>query len=123
MRLFFIFLLVFSFGCEKNRPISSEYFAVFTYSIPQGLIKTAFVNISNPTESSITINGFNVKKDGKNIEGIIGSVGNLSDVFISGKWSHKLFSKEYKIIGNFIETYYQGGIEFQNTGTFEIKSI
>ena len=41
---------------------------------------------------------------------------------IIGEWSHKIFSKEYVISGTFTETYYQGGNQYQNSGTFEIKS-
>ncbi|MEO0075701.1 MAG: hypothetical protein ABIK31_06305 [candidate division WOR-3 bacterium] len=117
-----LLMLIFNIGCKKNRPIAGEYFGIFTYSIPQGLVKTAYIEISNPSKTSITINGFVVKKNGKKIEGKIGSVGNMTDVFINGEWSHNLFSNQYKIIGNFTETYYQGGNEYQNSGTFEIKS-
>jgi hypothetical protein len=125
MRLFYnstiIFILFFSIGCSKNKPNSGQYYGVFTYLNPQGLQKIAFIDICNSTKTTISINGFLVKKDGKRIEGKIGSVGNLTDVFIWGEWSHNLFSKEYKIIGNFTETYFQGGNEYKNSGTFELK--
>jgi hypothetical protein len=115
-------ILIFNGSCNKNRTIAGEYIGIFTYSSPQGLVKTASFEVSNPTKKTITINGFEIKKDGKIIEGKIGSLGNMTDVFISGEWSHRVFSKENKIIGNFTETYHQGGNEYQNSGIFEIKS-
>jgi hypothetical protein len=115
-------ILFFNGSCNKNRINAGEHIGIFTYSNPQGLVKTASFEVSNPTEKTIKINGFEIKKDGEIIEGKIGSLGNMTDVFISGKLTHRVFSKENKIIGNFTERYHQGGNEYQNSGTFEIKS-
>lgn len=115
-------ILFINGSCNKNKIIAGEYIGIFTYSSPQGLVKTASFEVSSPTNKTIKINGFEIKKDGKIIEGKIGCLGNMTDVFISGELTHRFLSKENKIIGNFTETYHQGGNEYQNSGTFEIKS-
>ena len=122
-----IFILLFtSFlvsSCEKENPSAGDYIGIFSYEIPQGLVKTAYIEISNPTQNSITINGSKVSKKNEKIEGHIDNVTfSQFSIDIIGEWSHKIFSKEYVISGTFTETYYQGGNQYQNSGTFEIKS-
>ena len=122
-----IFILLFTSllvsSCEKEKPSAGEYIGIFSYEIPQGLVKTAYIEISNPTQNSITINGSKVSKKNEKIEGHIDNVTfSQFGIDIIGEWSHKIFSKEYVISGTFTETYYQGGIQYQNSGTFEIKS-
>ena len=110
-------------SCEKEKPSAGEYIGIFSYEIPQGLVKTAYIEISNPTQNSITINGSKVSKKNEKIEGHIDNVTfSQFGIDIIGEWSHKIFSKEYVISGTFTETYYQGGNQYQNSGTFEIKS-
>ena len=118
-----ILIFFFTISCQKNKPVAGEYVGVFTYTAPQGFVKTAYIEISNPTKNSININGSVLEKDGKKIEGKISDLSfSQFGVTINGEWSHKLFSKAYKITGSFTETYYQGGNEYENSGTFEIKS-
>jgi len=122
-----IFILLFTSllvsSCEKEKPSAGEYIGIFSYEIPQGLVKTAYIEISNPTQNSITINGSKVSKKNEKIEGHIDNVTfSQFGIDIIGEWSHKIFSKEYVISGTFTETYYQGGNQYQNSGIFEIKS-
>ena len=122
-----IFILLFTSllvsSCEKEKPSAGDYIGIFSYEIPQGLVKTAYIEISNPTQNSITINGSKVSKKNEKIEGHIDNVTfSQFGIDIIGEWSHKIFSKEYVISGTFTETYYQGGIQYQNSGIFEIKS-
>ena len=122
-----IFILLFTSllvsSCEKEKPSAGEYIGIFSYEIPQGLVKTAFIEISNPTLNSITINGYVLSKENKKIVGMIDYLSGVgSHIYINGEWSHQIFSKEYVISGTFTETYYQGGNQYQNSGIFEIKS-
>lgn len=118
-----LFTLLLVTSCEKEKPTAGEYFGTFTYEVPPGILKTAYIEISNPTKNSITINGYEVSKDDQKIEGMIDYLSGVgSYIYINGSWSHKLFSNEYIISGTFTETYYQGGNQYQNSGTFEIKS-
>ena len=108
---------------EKEKPSAGDYIGIFSYEIPQSLVKTAYIEISNPTLNSITINGYVLSKENKKIEGMIDYLSGVgSYIYINGEWSHTIFSKEYVISGTFTETYYQGGNKYQNSGTFEIKS-
>lgn len=115
-------ILLLNISCKKNKPIPGEYFGIFSYS--QGLVKTANIEISNPTKTSITINGSVISKDGKKIEGKISDLSfSQFGIDIKGEWSRtKVLGNTYKITGSFTETYYQGGNEYKSSGTFEIKS-
>ena len=66
-----IFILLFTSllvsSCEKEKPSAGEYIGIFSYEIPQGLVKTAYIEISNPTQNSITINGSKVSKKNEKI--------------------------------------------------------
>ena len=117
-----IFLIVFGLGCSKEKPSIGNYYGTFTYSTPQGVVKTAEIEITESSKNKIIINGSELTKDGKKIEGKIENISfSQFGVDIYGEWS-KLFSKEYLIKGTFTENYYQGGNQYQNSGTFEIKS-
>lgn len=118
-----IFLIVFGIGCSKEKPSIGNYYGTFTYNTPQGAVKTAEIEITESSKNKIIINGSELTKDGKKIEGKIKNISfSQFGVDIDGEWSHKLFSKEYLIKGTFTENYYQGGNQYQNSGTFEIKS-
>lgn len=118
-----IILLVFGIGCSKEKPITGNYYGIFTYSTPQGVVKTAEIEITESSKNKIVINGSELSKNGKKIKDKIENISfSQFGVDIDGEWSHKLFSKEYSIKGNFTEVYYQGGNQYQNSGTFEIKS-
>lgn len=118
-----ICLIVLNTACSKEKPSIGKYFGIFTYNAPQGLVKTAEIEITESSKSKIAINGSELSKDGKKIEGKIENISSSQfGVEINGEWSNKLFSKKYLIKGNFTEVYYQGGNQYQNEGTFEIKS-
>lgn len=116
-------LMIFTVSCKKEKPTTGHYYGTFNYNVPQGIIKTGEIEITESSKDKIVINDSELIKDGKKIEG---NITNLSfsqfGVYIKGEWSHKLFSKNYLIKGTFTETYYQGGNQYQNSGTFEIKS-
>ncbi len=118
-----ICLIFFGIGCSKEKPSIGNYYGIFTYSTPQGVIKTAEIVITESSKNKIIINGSELTKDGKKIEGKIENISfSQFGIDLNGEWSHKLFSKNYLIKGTFTETYYQGGNQYQNEGTFEIKS-
>ena len=116
-------LMVFTVSCTKEKPPTGHYYGTFNYEVPQGIIKTAEIEITESSKDKIIINDSELNKDSKKIEG---NIANLSfsqfGIYIKGEWTHKLFSKNYLIKGTFTETYYQGGNQYQNSGTFEIKS-
>src|SRR5690554_6751240 len=120
--LFIIGIIIFATSCNKEKPIVGEYYGTFTYS--SGIVKTTEIEITESTKNKIVINGSELEKDGKKIEGKIENVSfySQSGVYINGEWSHKLFSKNYKIEGTFTEDYYQGGNSYQSSGTFKITS-
>jgi hypothetical protein len=109
-------------SCSKQKPIIGNYYGIFNYDMPQGFSRGAAISITESLKNKIVINGSELLKDGRNIEGVVGYIPNMSSVYIKGEWTHKLFNKNYVIKGTFTETYYQGGIQYQNSGTFEIKS-
>ncbi|SFT43336.1 hypothetical protein SAMN05216474_0539 [Lishizhenia tianjinensis] len=118
-----IFLIVFMLGCSKEKPSVGKYQGTFTYSTPQGVVETAEIEISASSKNKIIINDSELTKNGKIIEGKIENISfSQFGMDIDGEWSNKLFSKEYFIKGNFTEVYYQGGSQYENHGTFEIKS-
>lgn len=118
-----ICIIIFATSCSKEKPSVGDYYGTFTYSTPSGIVKTAEIEITESSKNKIVINGSELDKDGKNIEGKIENISfSQFGVDINGEWSHKLFSKNYKIEGTFTEDYYQGGNSYQNSGTFEIKS-
>lgn len=118
-----LFLIAIGIGCSKEKPSIGNYYGTFTYSTPQGLVKTAEIEITESSKNKIIINGSELTKDGKKIEGKIENISiSQFGINIDGEWSHKFISKEYLIKGNFTEDYYQGGSQYQNSGTFLIKS-
>lgn len=118
-----ISLLFLIESCSKEKPRIGDYYGIFNYDVPSGVVNTAEIEITESTDDKIVINGSTLKKDGKKIEGkIINLSFSQFGIDIKGEWSHKLFSKDYTIKGTFTEDYYQGGNQYQNSGTFEIKS-
>lgn len=116
------FILFLFLGCSKEKPRVGNYYGVFTYTNPEGLVKGAEMEITESTKNKVIINGYQLTKDGKKIEGTLNHSSSSFGVTINGEWSHRIFSKDYKINGTFTENYYQGGGQYQSSGTFEIKS-
>jgi hypothetical protein len=116
-------LVIFTSSCTKEKPTTGNYYATFNYNVPQGITKSADIEITESSKNNIAINGSVLNKNGKKIEG---TITNLTfspfGVHINGEWSHKVFSKNYLIKGTFTETYSQGANQYQSSGTFEIKS-
>jgi len=119
--LIIISLCIILFGCNKEKPPIGRYLATFNYENPQGLVKLGYLDITESTKNTLTINGSIVQKDGKSITGsfLVYSTGYF---YIDGTWSKKLFSNNYKIKGSFTQTYHEGGQSFTNYGSFTIES-
>lgn len=118
-----ICVIISANSCNKEKPDIGYYFGTFRYGNPPDIVRTAEIEITESSKNRIVINGSELDMDGKRIEGKIENISfSQFGVNLDGEWSHKLFSKNYKIIGTFTEDYYQGGNIYQNTGTFEIKS-
>lgn len=116
-------MLIFAGSCKKDKPLAGRYYGILNYDAPQGVVRTAEIEITESNKDVIIINGSELNKDGKKIEGHIANLSFSSHgIWIVGEWSHKLCSKTYLINGTFTEYYSQGGNDYQNTGTFEIKS-
>lgn len=130
-----ISLMIFIVGCSKEKPPAGNYIGVFNYQNSTNLAnKTVWLKIEETEKDYMLIGATDYngnltsalldtlyKKGKKNIEGKVPS-NSMTPFYINGEWSHKLFSKNYLIKGTFTETYYQGGNQYQNSGTFEIKS-
>ncbi len=122
-------------SCSKEKPPVGNYIGVFNYENSTNIAdKTIWLKIEESQKDYILIGATDYngnltsamldtlyKKNKKTIEGKVPS-NNMVPFYIKGEWSHKLFSKNYLIKGTFTETYYQGGNQYQNSGTFEIKS-
>ncbi|NOX48875.1 MAG: hypothetical protein GXO89_18095 [Chlorobi bacterium] len=120
--LVLIGMLMLILSCSKAKPPTGDYWIALKYEKPEVKTLSQPIEITGSSKGTITINDSELDKDGKNIEGKINYVPNTNGIYITGKWSHKLFSKNYKIEGRFTEDYYQGGNLFVYSGTFEIKS-
>lgn len=130
-------LIIFSGNCTKEKPPIGNYIGVFDFENSTNLAdKTVWLRIEETEKDYILIGTTDYngnltsalldtlyKKGKNNIEGKVPSNDN-GLIYIKGEWSHKLFSKKYLIKGTFTETHYaQGGSnQYQNSGTFEIKS-
>lgn len=116
-------ILILIGSCSKKKPHIGNYYGTFTYDIPTGITNFAEIEITESSADKIIINNSELQKNGKKISGrIVYLPFSQFGINIKGKWSHKLFSKEYSIKGSFTEDYYQGGGQYQNSGTFIIKS-
>ena len=127
--------LIMLLSCSKEKPPLGNYIGVFNYENSTNIAdKTIWLKIEESQKDYILIGATDYngnltsamldtlyKKNKKTIEGKVPS-NNMVPFYIKGEWSHKLFSKNYLIKGTFTETYYQGGNQYQNSGTFEIKS-
>ncbi len=132
-----LFTLILISSCTKEKPPVGNYIGVFTYESPTySADKTIWLKIVETNKDYILIGETDYhgnltsvwfdtlyKKGKKDIEGNVPALSN-GPTYIKGKWSRNLFSNKYTIKGDFTDTYYaQGGSkQFQNKGTFEIKS-
>lgn len=120
--LFILTLCIISLSCAKEKPKPGQYVGSFHYQSPQMFDEYSQIEISESKADYIIINGSKLKKDGKTISGMIEVLDFGSFVQIEGDWSHKPFSKNYTIKGTFTQIKYQGGNQYEFTGTFEIKT-
>lgn len=120
--LLIISLCTLFIGCNKEKPKPGQYAGFFHYDTPQVFEEYSQIELSESKSDYIIVNGSTLKKNGKKISGMIDVLDFGSFVNIEGEWSHKLFSKNYTIKGTFTQIKYQGGNQYQYSGTFEIKS-
>lgn len=122
MRLFFLsilFALIFS-GCKKEKPPVGQYWMYLVYN--SGYEASGPVEIMESTKDRIVINGSELVKNDKWIKGpMSGSPFSMGTLIIEGKWSHRLFSKNYKIEGEFEEVVQNPNGHYHDFGTFTIK--
>lgn len=123
INVFLVFFICFTLiSCSKDKPESGSYAGYFHYESPQSFDEYSNIEITESTKDYITINGSKLQKDGKKISGMIDVLDFGSFVDINGEWSHKIFSKKYTIKGTFTQIKYQGGNQYEFSGTFEIKT-
>lgn len=115
-------LLLFA-GCAKEKPRAGLYWAEFYTTDDKGLNVTkadSGVRIDSPTESSLSINGSLLQKNGNQITGTVAQTKafNLTTggLTLDGTWKQK--GAYYKINGNFT-AYTVTGI---SAGTFRMES-
>jgi hypothetical protein len=110
MKYFFALLplLMFFVGCDKDRPRKGLYWGEFyaTDSLGSSYVRYDHsINISDPSESALTINGSVLGKKGKTINGQMGftkAFNNSDGLVLSGKWRVK--NGYYIIDGDFNTT-------------------
>lgn len=127
--------LIFINGCKKEKPATGIYVGTFNYNYPNNWPdKTIWYKISDSNKDYFLIGTSDyqgnlisayqdtVYKDKKEVNGKVPSNSGVGPFKIKGEWSHKLFSKNYIIEGDFTQTEYTQGGVFTYSGTFEIKS-
>ncbi len=119
--LLVVFVLV---SCNKDRPMVGKYLITFRYTSPLPDTKELEVEITGVARNQVSINGFELRKSGRQIDGEFESNESpVSRYKIDGNWSKTAFQEQYSIIGRFTEKYTLGGNEYQASGTFEMTNI
>lgn len=118
-----IVMLLLLTGCVKEKPRAGLYWAEFYTVDSNGFNVTLYdsrVEVSNPTDASITINGSTLSKKGTNVTGSIGQMDpfalTASGLVINGTWKRK--GGYYRITGDYT-AFTTGG---ENSGTFHMES-
>ncbi len=122
-------------SCKKEKPATGIYIGTFNYDSPNNWPdKTIWYKISDSNKDYFLIGTSDyqgnlisayqdtIYKDKKEVNGKVPSNSGIGPYKIKGKWSHKLFSKDYIIEGDFTQTEYTQGGVFTHFGTFIIKS-
>eukprot|EP01034_Spumella_vulgaris_P011515 gene11515-14652_t len=98
-------LLLFT-GCVKEKPRAGLYWAEFYTVDGNGFNTTLYdsgVEVTNPTDASITINGSTLSKKGNNVTGSIGQMDPFAltstGLVINGTWKRK--GGYYRITGDY----------------------
>ena len=47
---------MYTVSCTKEKPITGHYYGTFNYDVPQGIIKTAEIEITESSKDKIVIN-------------------------------------------------------------------
>jgi len=110
MKYFFalITLLLLFSACDKDRPRRGLYWGEFYANDSTGAPYVRYdhsINISDPSESTLTINGSVLDKKGKAVNGQMGftkAFPNSAGLVLSGKWRVK--NGYYIIDGDFNTT-------------------
>lgn len=115
-------LFLFS-GCVKEKPRAGLYWAEFYTTDSNGFNVTLYdsgVEVTNPTDASITINGSTLSKKGNNVTGSIAQIDafalTAAGLVINGTWKRK--GGYYRITGDYT-AFTTGG---ENFGTFHMES-
>lgn len=111
-------------SCNKDKPMVGQYMVTFRSTSPLPETRSIFVDITSVNRTKVTINGFELRKSGRVIDGEFESDEVPNSVFkIDGSWNKTAFRQEYSIIGRFTEQYTIGGNEYESSGTFEMTSV
>ncbi len=121
------FVLVLSlmqlFSCSSREIPEGKYHANFSYKEPQGHTNSALLEIKKITSDSILVNNSILRRDGDMIEGHIVDLSfSPFGITVKGRVHNPLFKGEVLIKGEFTESYFQNGKEYENKGVFEFKS-
>ena len=113
--------ITFTFSaCKKETPPTGEYWIYLTYD--GGYEDGGPVEITESNKNTVVINGAELVKDGKRVKGpMSGSPFVMGTLIIDGEWSNKLFSKDYKIEGEFEEIVQNPNGHYHSYGAFTIK--
>lgn len=110
-------------GCVKEKPRAGLYWAEFYTVDSNGFNVTLYdsgVQVSDPTESSISINGSTVSKKGNHVSGTISQIKAFTltgaGLVIDGTWKRK--GGYYKINGDYTAFTTSG----ESYGTFRMES-
>ena len=134
-KILVLFLIILStYSCSKKKPPIGNYLGIFKYEYPTSKPElTVWYKITESEKDYLLITTTDYagnssyggdtlyKKNKKKIEGRVPIYDPFSSLTISGIRKYKLFGK-YSITGTFIETIYQGGNQYQYSGTVEIYS-
>lgn len=104
--LLFLFLfLVFFFSCSKDKPRKGLYWGEFytTDSTGTNIVRYDHnMHVDRPTETSVTINGATLQKNGNAITGLMGftpAFPTIPSLTVDAKWKNK--GGNYRIEGEF----------------------
>ena len=128
-------LLIIAGSCKKETPPTGIYIGTFSYDYPNNWSdKTIWYKISDANKDYFLIGtsdyqgnlspGYQdtIYRDKKEVKGKVPSNSGTGPYKINGDLSHKLFSKDYTIEGDFTQTQSTQGGVFTYSGTFVIKS-
>lgn len=116
----FLFPTLWMSCAPDNGPVPGEYFGLFHVKTANGSVvdKNALIQVSEPAENSIKINGKTLSKKGYRIKGEMGytsALYNTYNLMLDGKWRKK--GSTYEILGDFTGSTQSSEVR----GTFEMR--